>query len=92
MERGARWTGQISIFMFHLVHMVAMIHIVHAVPRIPPVHRGVLWKITSKKRFMGASKGKIDKKTTKNNKIQQRRQHKLKKMIFGDFVSQLYKL
>jgi len=40
---------------------------------------------------MGASEGKIDKKTTKNNKIQQRRQHKLKKMIFWDFVSQLYK-
>ena len=60
-------------------------------PWIPPVHRGVLWKITSKKRFTGASEGKIDKKTTKNQKIQQRRQHKLKKMIFGDFVSQLYK-
>ena len=69
MERGARWTGQISIFMFHLVHMVHMIHMVHAVPRIPPVHRGVLWKITSKKRFMGASEGKIDKKQQKITKF-----------------------
>ena len=92
MERGARWTGQISIFMFQMIHMNRMIHMVAAVPRIPPVQRGVLWKITSKKRFMGASEGKIDKKTTKNHKIQQRRQHKLKKMIFWDFVSQLYKL
>ena len=76
MERGARWTGQISIFMFHFVDIVHIVHMVHAVPWIPPVHRGVLWKITSKKRFMGASEGKMDKKTTKNNKIQQRRQHK----------------
>ena len=46
MKRGARWTGQISIFMFHLVDMIHIVHIVHAVPRIPPVHRGVLWKIS----------------------------------------------
>ena len=42
MERGARWTGQISIFMFHFVHMIHIVHMIHAVPRIPPVHCGVL--------------------------------------------------